>query len=272
MLMRFPFSSCISIHAPHAGSDVTSKRYMPVALSFQSTLPMRGATRGFSRPARSPRYFNPRSPCGERPAYRNRYAALAHISIHAPHVGSDGRWTLRFFACPTFQSTLPMWGATTAGAETRWKAANFNPRSPCGERQRTDEIMKQEIKFQSTLPMWGATLAFIGSERSRTISIHAPHVGSDARLIRNDLIEADFNPRSPCGERQWDQVLHGRPPDFNPRSPCGERLDRVPFFPFVKSISIHAPHAGSDLTAARSACDSANISIHAPHAGSDPRI
>ena len=38
----------------------------------------------------------------------------------------------------------------------------------------------------------------------------------------------DFNPRSPCGERQSPQtVREGVITYFNPRSPCGERLAAV---------------------------------------------
>ena len=57
------------------------------------------------------------------------------ISIHAPRVGSDlnlstasSRWLV------LFQSTLPVWGATTSGASLLHKRT-----------------------FQSTLPVWGAT-------------------------------------------------------------------------------------------------------------------
>ena len=55
---------------------------------------------------------------------------------------------------------------------------NFNPRSPCGERLY-------------------APLSSPGSE----ISIHAPRVGSDARIDNSIGVQRHFNPRSPCGER-----------------------------------------------------------------------
>ncbi len=79
--------------------------------------------------------------------------------------------------------------------------------------------------FQSTLPVWGATNTDRGDVRIVNISIHAPRVGSDIDLpeeydnkiisihaprVGSDLCWAwetsngkrDFNPRSPCGERQ----------------------------------------------------------------------
>ena len=56
----------ISIHAPLTGSDVLERFYMRPERGFQSTLPLRGATRRL-RPTgcRIPN-FNPRSPYGER--------------------------------------------------------------------------------------------------------------------------------------------------------------------------------------------------------------
>ena len=104
------YRGVISIHAPHAGSDwinPTMATYSP--------------------------YFNPRSPCGERPTLHStrtrparfqstlpmrgatcwpgvsRYRGV--ISIHAPHAGSD-------WINPTMATYSPY----------------FNPRSPCGER------------------------------------------------------------------------------------------------------------------------------------------
>ena len=33
-----------------------------------------------------------------------------------------------------------------------------------------------------------------------------------------------FNPRPPCGGRQYVDIIHPKPQDFNPRPPCGGRL------------------------------------------------
>ena len=84
----------ISIHAPRTGSDNKSPRQKEVMIIFQSTLPARGATSRLSRTPQSQRisihaprtgsdlmaadggskwrrYFNPRSPHGERPVVEN---------------------------------------------------------------------------------------------------------------------------------------------------------------------------------------------------------
>ena len=57
----------ISIHAPRAGSDDKNATYGVTYQQFQSTLPVRGATRRYSARRRCTLHFNPRSPCGERP-------------------------------------------------------------------------------------------------------------------------------------------------------------------------------------------------------------
>ena len=101
----------ISIHAPLAGSDGFARALVvnlcdfnprspcgerPSVLVdlvdlrlFQSTLPLRGATRASWRTGTSTSYFNPRSPCGER--------------LYLSGIRNSGG---------SFQSTLPLRGAT----------------------------------------------------------------------------------------------------------------------------------------------------------------
>ena len=102
----------ISIHAPRGGSDRNFEFYRTFAYGFQSTLPAGGATAiGDSGPLRW-RYFNPRSPRGERLHGHLCAGHLIYISIHAPRGGSD---FFRDQVC-------------TVGLY-------FNPRSPRGERR-----------------------------------------------------------------------------------------------------------------------------------------
>ena len=147
---------------------------------FQSTLPVRGATRQLARRPDLGGNFNPRSPCGER----------------------------------------QMFSPAPCGA-----SGYFNPRSPCGERRLYAESRLAEYKFQSTLPVRGATAASIFASNIPSISIHAPRAGSDSLAgFRLFLRPRYFNPRSPCGERQHGPARGSLPIKyFNPRSPCGER-------------------------------------------------
>ena len=81
---------CISIHAPHAGCDYTPPFLLFLKGIFQSTHPMRGATAKNRLSGRSNRNFNPRTPCGVRPAHLIQLPLRRFISIHAPHAGCDG--------------------------------------------------------------------------------------------------------------------------------------------------------------------------------------
>ena len=126
--------STISIHAPRVGSDCNVgpelHRYsnfnprspcgerpvqVPVDLSgslFQSTLPVWGATRDalilgtdLSISIHAPRVGSDRS--------QRLFFIHCRISIHAPRVGSDPTFDINRTVFPAFQSTLPVWGATS---------------------------------------------------------------------------------------------------------------------------------------------------------------
>ncbi len=148
----------ISIHAPHAGSD-----------------------HGWLKLTKEGMHFNPRSPCGERRRRHKEADDSMPISIHAPHAGSDACAADCAGKRQSFQSTLPMRGATPSAlvpmihspyfnprspcGERRqclirmFSHAHFNPRSPCGERQFNRSNHNARFAFQSTLPMRGATCA-----------------------------------------------------------------------------------------------------------------
>ena len=153
---------------------------------------------------------------------------------------------LRHIGSRTFQSTLPLRGATPSNAVNN-ASSDFNPHSPCGERQTDHETDVDEDEFQSTLPLRGATRALSnplrfrvfqstlplrGATYSRTpvqiflfISIHTPLAGSDGSTAPCVARRKYFNPHSPCGERRVVRSETRRTMMyFNPHSPCGERL------------------------------------------------
>ena len=61
---------------------------------------------------------------------------------------------------------------------------------------------KQLGIFQPTLPVRGATDRDKCIETCRCISTHAPRAGSDDGGRTGRPGKRNFNPRSPCGERQ----------------------------------------------------------------------
>ena len=141
------------------GSDVCSPCHNIKPVNFNPRSPCGERPSRTGEPhSRFPEYFNPRSPCGERQAFENSFGDTILISIHAPRVGSDDlkssiEATINANFNPRspcgerqshllprgqpdkFQSTLPVWGATT-------------PETP---------FEHFASAFQSTLPVWGAT-------------------------------------------------------------------------------------------------------------------
>ena len=90
----------ISIHAPRAGSDMCADDIRELEDIFQSTLPVRGATPSEPSPFAPNSYFNPRSPCGERPENEDYIRDNIRISIHAPRAGSDAAGHARLTPSP----------------------------------------------------------------------------------------------------------------------------------------------------------------------------
>ena len=119
----------------------------------------------------------------------------------------------------------------------------FNPHSPCGERRVAARISAP------ILP----------------ISIHTPHAGSDCTTQLDRYRLFNFNPHSPCGERL---VLLERNSAiasyFNPHSPCGERLYDDQETVRIDRISIHTPHAGSDICWIRQLLSESYFNPHSP--------
>ena len=127
-------------------------------IEFQSTLPVRGATSScFPRHAGTA-HFNPRSPCGERRIDSRGYRWIKYFNPRSPCGERLGHQAVP--GCrASFQSTLPVRGATLRARANASTFDYFNPRSPCGERPPSRFISAIISSFQSTLPVRGATAA-----------------------------------------------------------------------------------------------------------------
>ena len=167
----------ISIHAPRVGSDPRSHRptWQP-QISIHA--PRVGCLLYTSFPKISPK-ISIHAPRVGSDFFKLIAGRNFLISIHAPRVGSDRNHLAFYHRKLLFQSTLPVWGATTGkpphlpqghisihaprvGSDTFLQISRiflpyFNPRSPCGERPRMTGIITSLPTFQSTLPVWGAT-------------------------------------------------------------------------------------------------------------------
>ena len=76
----------ISIHAPHAGSDLHRRSHLVDDIHDN---------------------FNPRPPCGERHSRIDDLTSVVQISIHAPHAGSDRDVTATIYCTPDFNPRPP---------------------------------------------------------------------------------------------------------------------------------------------------------------------
>ena len=102
----------ISIHAPHAGSDPTVFRGLACTRHFNPRSPCGERLSDLGRRIKMLLDFNPRSPCGERPLiFPTIPPCPRNFNPRSPcgerHVISIQQWVFE-----SFQSTLPMRGAT----------------------------------------------------------------------------------------------------------------------------------------------------------------
>ena len=178
-------SGCsISIHAPRVGSDRRNTLHFIKGKDFNPRSPCGERRDNDSAPDMSALNFNPRSPCGER---RHRPGTLRQRRNFNPRSPCGERLAGGWHQSPvrSFQSTLPVWGATIPHNVRYNKGSYFNPRSPCGERRRCLRRRKWRNNFNPRSPC--------GERRTS---------GTARPFSRN------FNPRSPCGERPTSALLY----------------------------------------------------------------
>ena len=219
----------ISIHAPHTGRDLPCTVSMDIVRRFQSTRPIRGATRITASALRSSR-----------------------ISIHAPHTGRDKNSRFRSSGSALFQSTRPIRGATfrfglispgsTSFQSTRpiRGATSFSrPTIPLGQisihaphtgRDVTARMSMLERRlFQSTRPIRGATQRYsTGHSPLDHFNPRAPYGARQCFHFRTLINAVYFNPRAPYGARQQSTGnAEDQQTNFNPRAPYGARRPPV---------------------------------------------
>ena len=190
------------------------------------------------------------------------------ISIHAPRAGSDFTPRITSHWRRVFQSTLPVRGATAGGYSSR-RLRQFQSTLPVrGATMQSMLAHRAEQGFQSTLPVRGATRSLLTWKQRGCISIHAPRAGSDDET-KQEMERAGISIHAPrAGSDSFFSSASRAFVNFNPRSPCGERQPYLFSTLRAEHISIHAPRAGSDQIVCRS-LPYHRISIHAPRAGSD---
>ena len=154
------------------------------------------------------------------------------ISTHAPLAGRDER-------------------RPTASA----RPSNFNPRAPCGARQKIGEEYETPPKISTHAPLAGRDRHRLHHGHRVEISTHAPLAGRDAaKKMFVQQLKEHFNPRAPCGARLPQHRHRCRGNRISTHAPLAGR-DACPAgrFPVLR-ISTHAPLAGRDSRAACCLC------------------
>ena len=188
----------MSIHAPRVGCDQSRfPLWEPPDISIHA--PRVGCDEMAQVSSIPPGNFNPRTPCG--------------VRLEPP---------LFFGGWIGFQSTHPVWGATIAFLHSSDSFWDFNPRTPCGVRRARYPRFPQGKDFNPRTPCGVRPAGHLDGpaaidfnprtpcgvrQRFREvpcirekISIHAPRVGCDPRLIAlNELLNISIHaPRVGC--------------------------------------------------------------------------
>ena len=169
----------ISIHAPRTGSDSFRIALLNhVVISIHA--PRTGSDDGRCTGCPCRRYFNPRSPHGERRGGGGKSRGdHRDFNPRSPHGERYGLIWVQGEA-GAFQSTLPARGATQMQMANGFAQAISIHAPRTGSDTKRLEALEGRKKFQSTLPARGATVL--------------PHCAAQSC--------GHFNPRSPHGERR----------------------------------------------------------------------
>ena len=194
----------ISTHAPLAGRDHNAvDRSHNVLISTHAPLAGRDFWGRLHRGCLT--NFNPRAPCGARPA---PHFGGVFSKKFQPTRPLRGATNLSCGLCgknKNFNPRAPCGARPTPTRSQCCRNGNFNPRAPCGARQNGLQIYQSWGRFQPTRPLRGATEHRVD------------------HLVR----QLDFNPRAPCGARRAvARAASQARNNFNPRAPCGARQQK----------------------------------------------
>ena len=215
----------ISIHGPRVGADRRRRRDLHQLCQFQSTAPVWGPTGAGHgrrragcisihgprvgadgkavRPALIPSNFNPRPPCGGRHKAGETNRSLAEFQPTAPVWGPTDDLNDRGLRSK-ISIHGPRVGADRPHTRGPWRKSYFNPRPPCGGRPKKDAVLRKTLNISiHGPPCGGRQVRDIIAQGRAKISIHGPRVGADQMVSAPLALLPNFNPRPPCGGRQY---------------------------------------------------------------------
>ena len=215
-------------------------------LTFQSTLPARGATFEHGDIARLKSDFNPRSPHGER-----------QITAHTTSISG------------LFQSTLPARGATVMEAMLL-AVEHISIHAPRTGSDMTQYLNTERVAISIHAPRTGSDQKWKDYYRAQSISIHAPRTGSDY-TDKTMWISTDISIHAPrTGSDSAADISNGTEPGFQSTLPArgatGFKFRGIDDVIFQSTL----PARGATLGARRHGCRPHNFNPRSPH-GERPR-
>ena len=169
------------------------------AAVFQSTRPVRGATKPVSAPP-APHAVSIHAPRAGRDVPFIPGHKVTFVSIHAPRAGRDRIRLKTNVLSWCFNPRAPC-GARLYSTSLFHRRHGFNPRAPCGARLVPPCPRTTSLCFNPRAPCGARLSSICYSVCYRNVSIHAPRAGRDSSAQHPPLPRDSFNPRAPCGAR-----------------------------------------------------------------------
>ncbi len=220
----FAWGISVSIHAPRAGRDLDAPCHRHEHQRFQSTRPVRGATRRTCIVGNSARGFNPRAPCGARPIWVQVLLSCCVFQSTRPVRGATFLAFSSRPICSRFQSTRPVRGATVHLHRVR-QLGQVSIHAPRAGRDGTvHDVSHEDQPVSIHAPRAGRDVGEAQRLCGVPVSIHAPRAGRDARGRGHEARRHPVSIHAPRAGRDL-------------RGAQGRQGQHV---------SIHAPRAGRD--------------------------
>ena len=172
------------------------------------------------------------------------------ISTHVPRAGDDG--------------DRPACGG---------QGTDFNPRPPCGRRQRGSSLLFVFPEFQPTSPVRETTCICFCCTLHKQFQPTSPVRETSGILSPASSFSPKFQPTSPVREttRAKRPRLQYRK-RFQPTSPVRETTFDRRGTAWLIGISTHVPRAGDDRRRGDRVFPGVQISTHVPRAGDDSSV
>ena len=219
---KYVYCRHVSIHAPRAGRDPRRPMCSTCSIRFNPRAPC-GARPIPSSTTRDARSFNPRAPCGAR-QYQDLFQAVMQAFQSTRPVRGATEFKIAAVGRAIVSIHAPRAGRDCERRSLRQSLRRFNPRAPCGARQRQGSHRWYTRSFNPRAPCGARHRQLSGMVRIPSVSIHAPRAGRDDTALCGGRKRHGFNPRAPCGARHALSSSRFASGCFNPRAPCGARL------------------------------------------------